>query len=97
MTIKVSVLQSVNPISINTSDFLDLRGGTGDLAESHERHASTWTRFSGGDLATTVPTVRAAVDHIHGMSIETIAFVVASAYLAGMVRHILCPGQQQLS
>lgn len=79
-----------------TSDLLDLRHSSEDLAESRQRHASVWTRLSGGGLVTTIPTVRGTVDHIYGMNMDMIAFVVGSSYLAGMMRQVLSSRQQQL-
>lgn len=66
------------------------------MAEARERHASTWARLSGQSLITIVSDVRGAVDYIHGLSTETVAFVVGSSYVAGMVRHVLSSSRQEL-
>ena len=79
-----------------TSDLLDLRYSSKDLAESRQRHASIWTRLSGGGLVTTISTVRGTVDHVYDMNMDMIAFVVGSSYLAGMVRQVLSSRQQRL-
>lgn len=76
---------------LTRSDYVDLRKARHQSMRVCQQHAISWECMKGGGHIVIHPNVKAAVESVEAATEETVAFVVGSPHLAGMVRHHLFP------
>jgi len=67
-------------------DFCDFRKSSVDWAAAVQQQESMWRNLGNKGAIKTVPSVRSAIQYVRNMDMESIVFVIGSAYTAGMAR-----------